>query len=83
MNVAALQRHREHRSRNAVTVYSSMMQCDPSDRDRDLACCWLKQKIVSDFPDFNGVSIPVKHARVLRWHTRHGHLQVRCLTRGL
>ena len=81
MNVAASQRHREHRSRNAVT--SSTMQCDPSDRDRDLACCWLKQKIVSDFPDFNGVSIPVKHARVLRWHTRHGHLQVRCLTRGL
>ena len=53
------------------------------DRDRDLACCWLKQKIVSDFPDFKGVSIPVKHARVLRWHTRHGHLQVRCLTHGL
>ena len=64
-------------------MYSSTIQCDPSDRDRDLACCWLKQKIVSDFPDFNGVSIPVKHARVLRWHTRHGHLKVRCLTRGL
>ena len=47
-------------------MYSSTMQCDPSDRDRDLACCWLKQKIVSDFPDFNGVSIPVKHARVLK-----------------
>ena len=41
-------------------------QCDPSDRDKDLACCWLKQKIVSDF---NCVSIPVKHARVLGWHT--------------
>ena len=64
-------------------MYSSTMQCDPSDRDRDLACCWLKQKIVSDFPDFNGVSIPVKHACVLKWHTRHGHLQVRCVTRGL
>ena len=64
-------------------MYSSTMQCDPSDRDRDLACCWLKQKKVSDFPDFKGVSIPVKYARVLRWHTRHGHLQVRCLTRGL
>ena len=82
MNVAASQRHREHRSRNAVTSWRKR-QCDPSDRDRNLACCWLKQKIVSDFPDFNGVSIPVKHARVLRWHTRHGQLQVRCLTRGL
>ena len=58
---------------------NSPNQCDPSDRDRDLACCWLKQKIVSDF---NCVSIPVKHARVLGWHTRHGHLQARCLTRG-
>ena len=27
---------------------NSPNQCDPSDRDRDLACCWLKQKIVSD-----------------------------------
>ena len=61
---------------------NSPNQCDPSDRDRDLACCWLKQKKVSDFPDFNCVSIPVKHARVLGWHTRHGHLQARCLTRG-
>ena len=34
------------------------------------------------FPDFNCVFIPVKHARVLGWHTRHGHLQARCLTRG-
>ena len=33
-------------------------------------------------PDFNCVSIPVKHARVLGWHTRHGHLQARYLTRG-
>ena len=40
-------------------------------------------KIGTDFPDFNGVSIPVKYARVLGWHTRHGHLQVRCLARGL
>ena len=47
---------------------------------------WLsvvETKIVTDFPDFNGVSIPVKYTRVLRWHTRHGHLQARCLTRGL
>ena len=28
---------------------NSPNQCDPSDRDRDLAYCWLKQKIVSDF----------------------------------
>ena len=28
---------------------NSPNQCDPSDRDRDLACCWLKQKIVSGF----------------------------------
>ena len=28
---------------------NSPNQCDPSDRDRDLACCWLKQKIASDF----------------------------------
>ena len=62
---------------------NSPNQCAPSDRDRDLACCWLKQKIVSDLPDTNGVPIPVKHARVLGWHTRNGHLQARCLTRGL
>ena len=62
---------------------NSPNQCDPSDRDRDLACCWLKQKIMTDFPDLNGVSIPVKHARVLGRHTRLGHLQARCLTRGL
>ena len=62
---------------------NSPNQCDPSDRDRDLACCWLKQKIVSDFfLILICVSIPVKHARVLGWHTRHGHLQARCLTRG-
>ena len=24
--------------------------------------------------DFNDVSIPVKHAPVLGWHARHGHL---------
>ena len=28
---------------------NSPNQCDPSDRDMDLACCWLKQKIVSVF----------------------------------
>ena len=61
---------------------NSPNQCDSSDRDRDLACCWLEQKIMSDFPDFNCVSIPVKHARVLRWHTRHAHPQARRLTRG-
>ena len=61
---------------------NSPNQCDPSDRDRDLACCWLKQKIMSDFPDFNCVSMPDKHARVLGWHTRHGHLQAMCFTRG-
>ena len=47
---------------------------------------WLvlvETKIVTDFPDFNGVSILVKYTRVLGWHTRHGHLQARCLTRGL
>ena len=37
---------------------NSPNQCAPSDRDRDLACCWLKQKIVSDLPDTNGVPIP-------------------------
>ena len=37
---------------------------------------------LADFPDFNCVSIPVKHALVLEWYTRHGHLQARCLTRG-
>ena len=42
-----------------------------------------KLKLVdTDFPDCNCVSIPVKHARVLGWHIRHGHLQAMCLTRG-
>ena len=61
---------------------NSPNQCDPSDRDRDLAYSWLKQKKCLIFPDFNCVFIPVKHARALGWHTRHGHLQARCLTRG-
>ena len=62
---------------------NSPNQYDPSDLDRDLACFQLKQKTVTDLPDFNGVSIPFKYARVLGWHTRHGQLQARCLTRGL
>ena len=33
---------------------NSPNQCDPSDPDRDLACCWLKQ-IVTYFPDCNFV----------------------------
>ena len=43
---------------------NSPNQCNPSDRDRDLACCWLKKKCLI-FPDFTCVFIPVKHARVL------------------
>ena len=62
---------------------NSPNQCDPSDPDRDLACCWLKKNNSdTDFPDCNCVSIPVEQARVLGWHTRHGHLQARCLTCG-
>ena len=47
---------------------------------------WLgvvETKIVTNFPDFNGASIPVKYARILGRHTSHGHLKARCLTRGL
>ena len=43
---------------------------------------YISTRLLFDFPDCNCVSIPVKHARVHGWHTRHGHLQVRCLTRG-
>ena len=40
-------------------------QCDPSDRDRNLVCCFVETKIVTDFLDLNGDYIPVKYTRVI------------------